>query len=228
MPSSSTIQLTVTDESSVGIANFIASLVLTANEDPTQSFRVLDVTSDRTGILSFDLSGETVPLKYTYTVSVTADSQELDGITWLSLSYRGYIRRLVDDGMGGFNPVDLGSTILTARSGTVTISTARESVESAYGAYLTAKQSYEELLATADTIELTQLETYEPATPTYIVTRLLEFQVGTLAAAIRYASDADLPDQLALLQRIDRSITQYTSYYPAITINDGEGIPYSV
>lgn len=225
MPASSTLTLQVLDESSVGIADYVADIILTANESPDVTHTITGTTADRDGILTFDFSGETVITKYSYTVTVTGRSQELNAVTYLSLSFRT-AARLADDGIGGFTPVDLRTATVTARAATVTLTDAVATVQTAYGAYLTAKQSYEELLANATTIELTQLETYEPASPTYIVTRLLEFQAGTLNAAIRYAGDADLTDQLALLQRIDRSIGQYVSYYPNITINDGEGIPY--
>lgn len=227
MPANSTFILQVLDESSVGIANYVADIILTANESPDVTHTVTGATADGDGILTFDFSGESVITKYSYTVTVTGRSQIIDTITYLAMSFRSSAR-LRDDGFGGFGAVDLRTATVAARADTVTLSDAVATVQTAYDAYLTAKQSYEELLANATTIELNQLETYEPANPTYIVTRLLEFQTGTLNAAIRYADDANLPDQLALLQRIDRSINQYVSYYPNVTINDGEGIPYNV
>jgi hypothetical protein len=227
MPDNSTFTLQVLDESGVGIANYTAGIILTANESPDVTHVIKNVTADGDGILTFDFSSESVITKYSYTVTVTGLSQEINSITYLAMSFRASAR-LRDDGRGGFSPVDLRSTTVAARADTVTLSDAVATVQTAYDAYLTAKQSYEELLANATTIELNQLETYEPANPTYIVTRLLEFQTGTLGAAIRYADDANLSDQLALLQRIDRSINQYVSYYPNVSINDGEGIPYNV
>lgn len=227
MPANSTFTLQVLDESSVGIANYAADIILTANEVSDVTYRVTRTVSDQDGILTFDFSGESVITKYSYTVTVIGESQSISAVTYLAMSFRASAR-LRDDGNGGFGAVDLRTATVAARADTVTLSDAVATVQTAYDAYLTAKQSYEELLANATTIELNQLETYEPSTPTRIVTRLLEFQTGTLNAAIRYADDANLSDQLALLQRIDRSINQYVSYYPTVTINDGEGIPYNV
>ncbi len=122
--------------------------------------------------------------------------------------------------------VDLGSWSVPALESTVSIATKKVEVQNAYDSYLTAKASYEATLASAETINLEQLETYEPASPTYVVTRLLEFQAGTLEAAIRYATDAQLGTQLDYLSRINKFVNLYVGLYPTVTIEDGEGIPY--
>lgn len=222
------IILDVLDPTSTSIEGLTATLLLTSPND--SSIRITsEATSDsRSGGLVFEIT-ERLVLKYEYTATVTVTRQTVDTTTYLDSALRK-TTRLTDAGDGvNWNDVNLGSWSVPVVENTISIATRKVDVQTAYDAYLTAKEAYEAALASAQSIELEQLETYEPASPTYITTRMLEFQEGTLKAAIRYATDAKLDNDLAYFTRINDLITVYaSSLYPNITINDGEGIPYSV
>ena len=88
-----------------------------------------------------------------------------------------------------------------------------------YQAQLIA-QSNELILSTYD---------YQPTNFTYVVTRLLEFQQGTLITALDFAQNANLTQLYNLLgptNGIQNEIESLAGLYPSITIEDGEGIPY--
>ena len=226
MPANNTIVLDVLDPSSVTIEGLVATLTLITPNDPKLSITVKATSVARDGGLSFDLSETQLILKYEYSATVVISRQLIDSTTYLDSSIRKTIR-LSDAGDGvNWTTVDLGSWSVPARESTVSIAIKKVEVQNAYDSYLTAKAAYEATLASAETIELERLETYEPASPTYIVTRLLEFQAGTLEAAIRYATDARLGTQLDYLNRINKFVNLYVGLYPTVTINDGEGIPY--
>ena len=218
------IVLTVTSDGSTPIEGLNATLTLTDNM-LVGVRHVAEAISDVDGLLSFDLSNEAVSLKYEYTATITSDRQNISATTYLPISLR-YVVRLADDGRGGFTDYNLRSTTVKVVSETVNVVTAKEDVDAAYSAYIAAKEAYDALLAAATTITLEQVETYEPPLASNIVTRLLEFQACAILPGIRYATNADLTNELALLERINRSIEQYANLYPNIAIGDGEGIPY--
>jgi hypothetical protein len=88
-----------------------------------------------------------------------------------------------------------------------------------YQAQLIA-QSAELILSTYD---------YEPDSFTKVITRLLEFQQGTLITALDFTRNADLTQLYNLLgptNGIQNEIESLAGLYPSITIEDGEGIPY--
>ena len=81
-------------------------------------------------------------------------------------------------------------------------------------------QSPELILSTYD---------YEPNNFTKVITRLLEFQQGTLVTALDFTRNADLTQFYNLLgpaNGIQNEIESLSGLYPSITIEDGEGIPY--
>lgn len=78
-------------------------------------------------------------------------------------------------------------------------------------------QSLDLILSTAD---------YQPNSFTKVITRLLEFQEGTLITSLDYANNANLTELYTLLNSLSTEITDLAGLYPSITINDGEGIPY--
>lgn len=220
----SQILLTVTSDGSTPIEELTATLTLTDNM-LVGIRHIVEATSDRDGLLSFDLSSAGVALKYEYTATITSAQQIISTTTYLPVNLR-YTVRLTDDGLGGFSDYNLRDVTVKAVSATVDVVTAKAEVDTAYSAYVAAKESYEALLAAATTITLEQVEPYEPSRAASIVTRLLEFQACTIVPGIRYATNADLSNELALLERINRSIEQYSLLYPRLTIDDGEGIPY--
>ena len=81
-------------------------------------------------------------------------------------------------------------------------------------------QSPELILSTYD---------YEPNNFTKVITRLLEFQQGTLVTSLDFTRNADLTQLYNLLgpaNGIQNEIESLAGLYPSITIEDGEGIPY--
>ena len=78
-------------------------------------------------------------------------------------------------------------------------------------------QSLELILSSAE---------YQPNSFTKVITRLLEFQEGTLSTSIDYAENANLLDLKDLLGTLNTEIGDLAGLYPEITIEDGEGIPY--
>lgn len=70
---------------------------------------------------------------------------------------------------------------------------------------------------------------YQPDSFTKVITRLLEFQQGTLVTSLDFARNADLTQLYSLLgpvNGIDYEINSLAGLYPSINIEDGEGIPY--
>ena len=226
MPADNTILLNVLDFDRKTIDGLSAALVLTSPNDPRLNITYKTQSVAEDGGLIFEVT-ERLVLKYEYVATITVPRQVFDdSTTYLDSSIRKTFR-LADVGDGiNWSPVDLESWSVPALQTNVSIAERKIVVQNAYDTYLTAKAAYEATLASAETIELEQVEKYEPSNPTYIATRLLEFQAGTLNAAIRYASDARLDTQLDYLNRINKFIGYYLQLYPTITIDDGEGIPY--
>jgi hypothetical protein len=78
-------------------------------------------------------------------------------------------------------------------------------------------QSLDLILSTAN---------YQPNNFTKVITRLLEFQQGTLITSLDYANNANLTGLYNLLSNLSTEISDLAGLYPSITIEDGEGIPY--
>ncbi len=69
-------------------------------------------------------------------------------------------------------------------------------------------------------------EDYHPTNFKVVITRLLEIQEGTLKQAIDYSKTTGLKVEYDRLTAINKLITNLSSMYPNVTIDDGEGIPY--
>ena len=93
--------------------------------------------------------------------------------------------------------------------------------------FLVAKTLYETEINSTTDIVLEKENDYEPSTFKNIITRLLEFQEGTLLPGIKYTSEAKLTDVNTKLSNISKLINLITKQYPNINIEDGEGLPYS-
>lgn len=92
--------------------------------------------------------------------------------------------------------------------------------------YLAAKAKYETEVKDAGLTVFEQNESYEPSDGTYIITRMLEFQLGTLVPAIRHFKTTQNNPALRQATLIDMSINNLSKLFPDITIDDGEGMPY--
>ena len=106
------------------------------------------------------------------------------------------------------------------------LATLRQTYKTVEENYLLVKKQYESQTAGDVDLEIDTVETYEPTTFKYVITRLLEFQVGTIHPALDYTMTAKLTTEYDRLNTINKLINVVCKMYPNITIEDGEGIPY--
>jgi hypothetical protein len=93
--------------------------------------------------------------------------------------------------------------------------------------YENSLSTFKNKLTYADSITLPQPYAYNPARVENITTRLLELRESTITPGLRFAAMADgRAVQLAILNRINDIISSYSSNYPTLTLDTGEGIPY--
>jgi hypothetical protein len=93
--------------------------------------------------------------------------------------------------------------------------------------YEAVKKEYEETLKSTNDIVLSKKEAYHPDNFKYVITRLLELQIGTLEPGIEFASEAKLTFEENILKDINRLINRLSEIHPEISIDSGEGQPYS-
>jgi hypothetical protein len=94
-------------------------------------------------------------------------------------------------------------------------------------AYLQIKKRYEsEVVSNIIDVELPVNDSYEPVNFSQVVTRLLEFQTGTLVPGMSHAKSLNLETEYKRLDTLNKVINSLTRMYPKITIDDGEGMPY--
>ena len=121
-----------------------------------------------------------------------------------------------------------GSVVLSPIENTVTnLAMLRQVYKTVEDNYLLVKKQYESQISGEVDLEIDTLETYEPKSFKAVITRLLEFQVGTLQPALDYTKTTKLTTEYDRLNTMDRLISILCRMYPDITIDDGEGIPYN-
>jgi hypothetical protein len=104
----------------------------------------------------------------------------------------------------------------------------RSTLKTAEESYLLIKKRYDsELLASTTDLELPISAVYEPASFSQVITRLLEFQEGTLIPGLSHAEKLNLDVEYKRLDTMNKIVNIVTGMYPKITIEDGEGIPYN-
>jgi hypothetical protein len=106
------------------------------------------------------------------------------------------------------------------------LATLRQTYNTVQETYLLVKKQFESQTAGDIDLEIDTVEDYEPRTFKNVITRLLEFQLGTLTPAIDYTKIAKLTTEYDRLNTINKIINIVCRMYPNITIEDGEGIPY--
>jgi hypothetical protein len=106
------------------------------------------------------------------------------------------------------------------------LATLRQTYKTVEENYLLVKKRYESQIVGEVDLEIDTTETYEPKSLKTVITRLLEFQVGTLQPALEYTKTAKLTTEYDRLNTMDKLINILSKMYPNITIDDGEGIPY--
>jgi hypothetical protein len=92
--------------------------------------------------------------------------------------------------------------------------------------YLDMKAQYDAEVKNNIDLKLDRSNLWEPATFKNVLTRILEFQEGTLLPAIEYAKVAELEQIQQRLQVVQDYFISILQEYPKITIEDGEGMPY--
>ena len=136
----------------------------------------------------------------------------------------------LDEGMGGFNfqniNIDKNFELPALSYDIENINKLKIDFKDLEAQYLVAKAQYETEVKDAGIIAFEQNESYEPSNGTYIITRMLEFQLGTLAPALRHFKKTQNNLALQCVQTTDRSITNLVKLFPDIKIDDGEGMPY--
>ena len=105
--------------------------------------------------------------------------------------------------------------------------TLRQTYKTFEETYTLIKKQYESQISGEVDLEIDTVEIYEPKSFKTVITRLLEFQLGTLQPAIEYTKTAKLTTEFDRLNTIDKLINLMSGMYPNITIDDGEGIPYN-
>ena len=107
------------------------------------------------------------------------------------------------------------------------LATLRQTYKTVEENYLLVKKRYESQIVGEVDLEIDTTETYEPKTLKTVITRLLEFQVGTLQPALEYTKTAKLTTEYDRLNTMDKLVNILSKMYPNIKIDDGEGIPYN-
>jgi hypothetical protein len=93
--------------------------------------------------------------------------------------------------------------------------------------FFATKAQYEADIKDNLDITVEKGQAYEPDTFRKVITRILEFQKGTLNFAIDYAKTTGLTTEQQRLTTINNIMDILTKMYPNVTIDDGEGIPYN-
>ena len=211
------------------VAGYFIENILVTNPLTGVQYYVKNVTSNGSGTVEFNFSGQSIDTRYAYNVTLNSSTtQTIGSDVYLPLAYKA-TAKFTSNGAGGIVDYSLPTDVIVAKRTTrVDVEAEKANVQSNYDAYLNTKAIYDSLIANADIINPEQLETYEPAVAENYITRALEFQLGTITPAIRYATAAGLAEDLDYLNRINKFINLYAGLYPTITINDGEGMPYNV
>lgn len=93
--------------------------------------------------------------------------------------------------------------------------------------YLEMKAQYDVEIKNNIDLKLDRSNPWEPATFRNVLTRILEFQSGTLLPAIEYAKVAELEQIQHKLQVVQDYFISILQEYPKIEISNGEGMPYN-
>jgi hypothetical protein len=159
-----------------------------------------------------------IPKNDNYDYSITSDNIEVGWIKDLkfpqfkSINYSNYNDAIYLEA--------LGSTVINFTQ----LKSQYKTVEEAY---LQIKKRYEsEVISNIIDVELPVNDSYEPVNFSQVVTRLLEFQTGTLVPGMSHAKSLNLETEYKRLDTLNKVINSLTRMYPKITIDDGEGMPY--
>ena len=235
-----TISLYVSGTYDATPAQFIPSLSASLSiYSPINGFQYyLSSVSDNSGLVTFDVSELSSSLLTTdnakyytdYDIRVYYDTrQDLIATTETSSFVPfSYIKttRFGNSSVPDLDSINLGTITIESFPGTVDFQTVYTEYSTSLASYNTALAAFNAVTTNNQGVILERNQTYEPQYEFQIVTRLLEYQSGSLGASISYATSASLTVDLALLTELNSLINAYTSLYPTVLISAGEGIPY--
>jgi hypothetical protein len=168
---------------------------------------------------------DTSVLSVTITIPKTTNYSSFAGNLKIPVKWKQGERGLT------FDPYDYAdendSIILQSIADQITeFATLRRTYKTIEDAYLLIKNQFETQLIGEIDLEIDTAETYEPKNFKTVITRLLEFQVGTIQPALEYTKTAKLTIEYDRLNTMNTLINVICKMYPDVTIEDGEGIPY--
>jgi hypothetical protein len=168
---------------------------------------------------------DTSVLSVTITIPKTTNYSSFAGNLKIPVKWKQGERGLT------FDPYDYAdendSIILQSIADQITeFATLRRTYKTIEDAYLLIKNQFETQLIGEIDLEIDTAETYEPKNFKTVITRLLEFQVGTIQPALEYTKTAKLTTEYDRLNTMNTLINVICKMYPDVTIEDGEGIPY--
>ena len=220
-------------------SQFIPSLSASLSiYSPINNFQYnLDSVSSGSGYVEFDIAPITSSLtadndKYftDYDIRVYYNSrQDLIAATETSSFVPfSFIKttRFGNSSSPALDSINLGTITIESLPGAVTFADVYNAYASTSVSYASASVKFNEVQTGNQGLILEQNQPYEPEYEFQIVTRLLEYQSGSLGASISYATSASLTTELALLTELNSLINAYSSLYPTVLISAGEGIPY--
>jgi len=126
-----------------------------------------------------------------------------------------------------FNEILFDSITLESLDVKYSLSELKSELRNIEDLYTITKSNIEQKISLSDKEIEIVTEDYEPVNFNYVVTRLLEFKEGTLNPGLIFCEQFGLKKELDILKTFDRCILRMTQLYPNVTIDDGEGIPYS-
>jgi len=209
-------------------------------DDTTDNLFTTRFLIDETGYITINLTSmlsnsrllkfyakykDTVVLSVTINIPKTSNYSSLTENIKLPVKWKQGERGLTFDPYDYYDQGD--AIILQPIADQVTeFATLRRTYKTIEDAYLLIKTQYETQLTGEVELEIDTAETYEPKNFKTVITRLLEFQVGTILPAVEYTKTAKLTTEYDRLTTINTLINVICKMYPDITIEDGEGIPY--
>ena len=209
--------------------------------DTTENLFSVNFITDDSGFTSIDLTGLLRNTKFIkfyqkykgfVTLNVTIEIPKTDinnvfvGNTKITPQWKREESEISFDSYNYYEQEDV-ITLSPIEDKITDLATLRQTYKTAEDNYFLVKKQYESQIFGEVDLEIDTTETYEPKSLKTVITRLLEFQVGTLQPALEYTKTAKLTTEYDRLYTMDKLVNILSKMYPNITIEDGEGIPYN-
>lgn len=170
--------------------------------------------------------------KYTISIRFIIDIPKTNNYDYLIYNYDINANWVTVNNLWTFNSINFNSWedyIYLTSGSEIDIIFLRTTFKEAEERYLLSKKRYDAAVIAEDiNIEdiIAPPAPYEPSEIKQVITRLLEFQVGTLTSGMELAKKENM-DLFRRLDNLNKSIISITKFYPNLTIDNGEGIPYN-